>query len=160
MLPQFSTVKSRLALTVTDYYSILTNAIKAGAGPERSFSTNQRMNRQASPYKIASGSSQLSTTNYQLLQPLTPLNSLIHKPPRLAYTPLMKAPSSSTASLPRDSHPARLCLCASSKNEQRQSHRPHQVGPFPGVAVSLNVKPGQTTLSFHFVFAPMTLSYL
>src|SRR5882724_1460620 len=64
-----------------------------------------------SPDKIASRPSQFSTTNYQLPQPWTPLNSLIHTP-RLAYTPLMKAPFSSTASLPRDSHPARLCLCA------------------------------------------------
>src|SRR5712664_3475083 len=87
-------------------------------------------------------------TNYQLPQPLTPLNSLIHKPPRLAYSPLMKAPSSSTGSLPRDSHPARLCLCASSKNEQRQSHRPHQIGPFSEVAVSLNVKPGKNDFVF------------
>ncbi len=136
------------------------STVKTRRGVRTKFLHKPKNEPAGSPYKIASGPSQLSTTNYQLLQPLTPLNSLIHKPPRLAYAPLMKAPSSSTASLPRDSHPARLCLCASSKNEQRQSHRPHQIGPFPEVAVSLNVKPGQTTLSFHFVFAPMTLSYL
>ncbi len=37
MLTKLSTVKSRLALTVTDYDGILTNAIEAVSVPETSF---------------------------------------------------------------------------------------------------------------------------
>src|SRR6266478_9293904 len=73
------------------------STVKTRRGVRTKFLHKPKNEPAGCPHKIASSPSQLSTTNYQLLQPLTPLNSLIHKPPRLAYSPLMKAPSSSTA---------------------------------------------------------------
>src|SRR2546425_10056344 len=63
------------------------------------------------------------------------LNSLIHKPPRLAYTPLMKAPSSSTALFHGIPTPPDFVLARRRKTSKDKATVPHQIGPFPGVGV-------------------------
>ena len=53
----------------------------------------------------------------------------------------------------------RLCLCASLKTMQRQTFVRHQ-NPSTRILASRDTKRGQMTLSFDFVFAQATLSYL
>jgi hypothetical protein len=149
MLTQLATVKARLGISVTDYDDLLTAAIKA-ISTRFDKETNRTLARSTGATEEFPADQAEVLVMVAIRPPLTTIGPM---KPQAEF----RVPQPLVGALPR------LCLWAPPKNVQKQScvsSRNRSPSQICWDSHSRNKNGPQITLSFGFVFAHMTLSYL